>query len=85
MSDLIYVLNQLVDIKGNILIPGISKDVEPLNNKEKELYNKIQFDVKAYLDEISASKPLQETKVCFLIFYCNNMISFNKLYFRRNY
>jgi len=63
MSDLIYVLNQLVDVKGNILIPNISEDVEPLNEKEKELYDKIEFDVDAYVNEIGASKPLQETKV----------------------
>lgn len=63
MSDLIYVLNQLVDVKGNILIPNINEDVEPLNEKEKELYDKIEFDVDAYINEIGASKPLQETKV----------------------
>jgi len=63
MSDLIYVLNQLVDIKGNILIPNINEDVEPLNEKEKELYDKIEFDVDTYINEIGASKPLQETKV----------------------
>lgn len=63
MSDLIYVLNQLVDVKGNILIPNINEDVEPLNEKEKELYDKIEFDVDAYINEIGASKPLKETKV----------------------
>lgn len=63
MSDLIYVLNQLVDIKGNILIPNIGDDVEPLSEKEKELYDKIQFDVDTYVKEIDASKPLHETKV----------------------
>ncbi|XP_022162426.1 cytosolic non-specific dipeptidase-like [Myzus persicae] len=62
MSDLIYVLNQLVDVKGNILIPNINEDVEPLNEKEKELYDKIEFDVDTYINEIGASKPLQETK-----------------------
>lgn len=77
MSDLIYILNQLVDLKGNILIPGINEDVEPLSDKEKELYDKIQFDVDAYINEISASKPLQETKVClffFFMFYSNNIM-----------
>lgn len=67
MSDLIHVLNQLVDIKGNILIPGINEDVEPLSGKEKELYDKIQFDVDTYLNEIGAPKQLKETKVCFYI------------------
>lgn len=67
MSDLIYVLNQLVDVEGNILIPKINEDVEPLSEKEKELYDKIQFDINNYIDGISASKPLKETKVSFLI------------------
>lgn len=67
MPDLIYVLNQLVDKKGNILIPKINDDVELLNEKEKELYDNIQFDVDTYIDEIGVSKPLLETKVRFLI------------------
>lgn len=72
MPDLLYVLNQLVDIKGNILIPKINEDVEPLSDKEKELYDKIQFDVDTYVNEIGASRPLQETKVCafFKTFFC---------------
>jgi len=79
MSDLIYVLNQLVDVKGNILIPNINEDVEPLNEKEKELYDKIEFDVDTYINEIGATKPLQETKVCFIsliILYVMNSIYF---------
>lgn len=67
MSDLIYVLDQLVDKKGNILIPKINDDVELLNEKEKELYDNIQFDVDTYIGEIGVSKPLQETKVRFFI------------------
>lgn len=75
MSDLIYVLNQLVDIKGNILIPKINEDVEPLSDKEKELYDKIQFDVDTYINEIGASCPLQETKVCVLFLNCFSFIN----------
>lgn len=71
MSDLIYVLNELVDIKGNILIPNISDDVEPLSAKEKELYDKIHFDVDTYLKEIDAPKPLQDTKVCLFNLFIN--------------
>lgn len=63
MSDLIFILNQLVDVKGNILIPGINEGVEPLTEKEKQLYEKINFDVDAYLNEVGASKSLKETKV----------------------
>jgi len=63
MSDLLYILNQLVDVKGKILIPGIDEGVEPLSEKEKELYEKIEFDVDAYISEIGASKSQKETKV----------------------
>lgn len=70
MPDLLYVLNQLVDVKGNILIPGINEGVEPLSQKEKELYEKIQFDVDSYMNEIGASTPLKETKV----FIINTML-----------
>ncbi|XP_060869260.1 cytosolic non-specific dipeptidase-like [Metopolophium dirhodum] len=62
MSDLLYILNQLVDVKGKILIPGIDEGVEPLSEKEKELYEKIEFDVDAYISEIGASKSQKETK-----------------------
>lgn len=70
MPDLLYILNQLVDIKGNILIPGINEGVEPLTQKEKELYEKIEFDIDEYIDEIGASKSLKDTKVrnSFLLF-----------------
>lgn len=43
MVDLISLLNELVDSKGNILIPGISDDVLPLDEKEKNLYTSIDF------------------------------------------
>jgi len=67
MSDLLYILNQLVDVKGNILIPGINEGVEPLSEKEKKLYEKMEFDVDAYINEIGASKSQKETKVGILI------------------
>lgn len=63
MTDLIFILNQLVDVKGNILIPGINEGVEPLTEKEKQLYEKINFDVDAYINDIGAFKSLKETKV----------------------
>lgn len=63
MSDLLYVLNNLVDVKGNILIPGVDEGVELLSVKEKELYEKINFDVDAYIKEVDAFQPLKETKV----------------------
>lgn len=63
MADLIFILNQLVDVKGNILIPGINEGVEPLTEKEKQLYEKINFDIDTYINEIGAFKSLKDTKV----------------------
>ncbi|XP_022162428.1 cytosolic non-specific dipeptidase-like [Myzus persicae] len=62
MSDLLYILDQLVDVKGKILIPGFDEGVEPLSEKEKELYEKIEFDVDAYISEIGAYKSQKATK-----------------------
>lgn len=44
MTDLIYLLNNLVDLKGNILIPGINDKVLPLTDDERATYTDIDFD-----------------------------------------
>ena len=44
MSDLIYLLDQLVDLKGNIIIPKINEDVAPLTDDERATYTDIDFD-----------------------------------------
>lgn len=38
MTDLVRVMATLVDVQGNILIEGINDDVQPLTEKEKEIY-----------------------------------------------
>jgi hypothetical protein len=43
MVDLVSLLNELVDAKGKILIPGIYDDVEVLTEEEKQLYEPIDF------------------------------------------
>lgn len=44
MSDLIYLLDQLVDLKGNIIIPEVNRDVAPLTDDERATYTDIDFD-----------------------------------------
>lgn len=64
MSDLIYLLNTLVDKDGTILINGINNEVAPLSAKEKELYGKIEFDVDSYRKGINTKLLLHnEDKV----------------------
>ena len=43
MVDLVYLLNELVDGKGKILVPGVYDSVKPLTDEEKQLYDPIDF------------------------------------------
>jgi len=43
MVDLVYLLNELVDSKGKILVPGVYDSVKPLTDEEKKLYEPIDF------------------------------------------
>lgn len=45
MSDLIYLMNTLVDKHGKILIPGLYNEVAPLLPNEHEIYKGIDFEV----------------------------------------
>ncbi|GBP68121.1 Cytosolic non-specific dipeptidase [Eumeta japonica] len=56
MADLIYLMSQLVDKDGKILITDIYKSVAPLNEDEKQLYTDIDFDPEAYKCSIGAHK-----------------------------
>lgn len=51
MVDLVQVLSSLVDSKGKILIDGVMDMVAPVTEKEKELYEKIDFS----LEEMNAA------------------------------
>lgn len=66
MSDLVYLLNTLLDCNGEILIPGIHDDVEPLTKDELQIYEEINFDVKEFKNFIGCNKLRhQEDKVSF--------------------
>ena len=43
MVDLVYLLNELVDSSGKILVPGVYDSVKPLTDEEKKLYEQIDF------------------------------------------
>ncbi len=45
MIDLVSLLNELVDGKGKILVPGIYDAVTPLTDEERKLYEPIDFDL----------------------------------------
>ena len=48
MTDLIYLMNELVDQNGKILVDGIYNSVAPLTENEKKLYTNIDFDTDGY-------------------------------------
>ena len=37
-------LNSLVDVNGQILVPGLNDDVTQVTDEEKKLYDDIDFD-----------------------------------------
>jgi len=51
MVDLVALLNELVDAKGKILIPGIYDSVLPLTEEEEKLYENIEFCQDAFRED----------------------------------
>lgn len=60
MSDMMHMLNVLVDRKGKILIPNIYDDVLPVTQEELLRYKEIEFKVDDYKKEIGSSELLHE-------------------------
>jgi nonspecific dipeptidase len=48
MTDLVNVFSKLVDVKGNILIPGVNDTVAPVTDEERKIYEKIDFDLEGH-------------------------------------
>ncbi|CAL8072301.1 unnamed protein product [Orchesella dallaii] len=48
LPDLIWLLDQLMDVDGNILIPGIMDNVCPVLPEEEALYDGIEFDLEEF-------------------------------------
>jgi len=63
MIDLVFLLNELVDNKGKILIPGIYDSVKPITTEERKLYEKIDFCTKSYLNESGCFDLIHENKI----------------------
>lgn len=60
MTDLIHILGTLVNKDGEILVTGINNEVAQLTPKEKELYEKITFDVSEYKADIGCNRLLHD-------------------------
>ncbi|XP_067393612.1 beta-Ala-His dipeptidase isoform X2 [Emydura macquarii macquarii] len=62
MTDLIALLDSLVDTSGRILIPGIYDDVASITEEEKKLYESIEFDLEEHKNNSGVKKYLYDTK-----------------------
>ncbi|KAG8442261.1 hypothetical protein GDO86_011167 [Hymenochirus boettgeri] len=62
MRDLVYLLANLVDSSGHILIPGIYDDVSPLTEEERKLYDDIDFDLEEHQNNSGVNTFLYSTK-----------------------
>ncbi|XP_053324331.1 beta-Ala-His dipeptidase-like [Spea bombifrons] len=62
MSDLIYLLDTLVDAKGHIRIPGIYDGVVPLTEKEIKLYKDLEFKLDELQADTGVTRFLHDTK-----------------------
>ncbi|KAG5887433.1 hypothetical protein JTB14_024632 [Gonioctena quinquepunctata] len=56
MSDLIYLMNTLVDKDGKILIKGLYNEVAPIAAGESAIYEKIEFDTEEYRRDVGCDK-----------------------------
>lgn len=45
MSDLIALLDSLIDVNGRILVPGVYDEVAPLTPDEEKIYRELEFDM----------------------------------------
>lgn len=72
MSDLIHILNTLVDINGKILVTGLYQDVAPITDAEKETYRNIDFKPSEFQSEIGCNKLLhngEKVKIVFVLWF----------------
>ena len=60
MTDLIYLLNTLVDERQQILIEGIMDSVAPVTEEEQALYDSISFNVDDFKKELGVDELLHE-------------------------
>uniref|UniRef100_A0A8C6XIX0 Carnosine dipeptidase 1 n=1 Tax=Naja naja TaxID=35670 RepID=A0A8C6XIX0_NAJNA len=62
MSDLVALLDSLVNSSGLILIPGIYDDVTPFTEEEKKQYELIEFDVEEHKSNLGVKEFFYNSK-----------------------
>uniref|UniRef100_A0A8D0G4L9 Peptidase M20 dimerisation domain-containing protein n=1 Tax=Sphenodon punctatus TaxID=8508 RepID=A0A8D0G4L9_SPHPU len=67
MSDLIFLLDTLVNSSGHIQIPGIYEAVSPLTDQEKKLYEETEYDLDGIKAKYGIDRFIYKTKEELLI------------------
>eukprot|EP00009_Paramoeba_aestuarina_P017299 CAMPEP_0201542488 /NCGR_PEP_ID=MMETSP0161_2-20130828/72067_1 /ASSEMBLY_ACC=CAM_ASM_000251 /TAXON_ID=180227 /ORGANISM="Neoparamoeba aestuarina, Strain SoJaBio B1-5/56/2" /LENGTH=287 /DNA_ID=CAMNT_0047950149 /DNA_START=459 /DNA_END=1319 /DNA_ORIENTATION=- len=67
LVDLIHLLSGLVQGDGKVLVPDFYDDVEGVTDDEKEIYEKVGFDVRGYGKKIGVSSFLTSDPLYFLM------------------
>ncbi|MFH4977513.1 hypothetical protein AB6A40_004222 [Gnathostoma spinigerum] len=63
MADVVWMMNQLVELDGSIKIPELLRLVRPITDEERKLYETIDFDPAHYKKQIGASALRCPSKV----------------------
>ncbi|KAG6887961.1 hypothetical protein C0995_011354 [Termitomyces sp. Mi166 len=63
MTDLIALMSKLVDVSGNILVPGVDEMVEPPTDSEKAIYEKLDYSVADVEESAGGQIALSASKV----------------------
>jgi len=56
MGDLIYMMNELIDKDGKILVTGIQDNVEVVTDEERNMYQQIDFDPEDFRKDVGTAK-----------------------------
>jgi len=62
MNDLVWVLSHLTTVDGTMQIPGLYEMVAPVTDKERAMYDHIDFDTEDFRKDVGAPKLTKATK-----------------------
>lgn len=68
MSDLVYLMNTLVDVNGKVLVDGIYDNVAKVTPEELKMYDSIEFDVNEYRDTCGTTRLAHNEDKVYTIF-----------------
>ena len=77
MQDLIFLLNNLIDMKGRILVPNFYDDINPVTPEEENVYHNLKINLEDYKKNIGVTSLSHEEKVMRTLMHVWRHPSFN--------